>query len=309
MASAPAELITALQAAPAGSLELRLRELRARLEMGELAAAARALAALEADHPDDWRVVWYRGVAALADRRARDRGAVLRRDLRRVPRRARAQAGPRRVRGGARAAGQRRRVLPPGVDDRPQLCELGVRPGPRAARLGRPPWRRTAHWNPYRSRRSTTRRRGSRPCGRGCGSGLAEEAPAAPFLDDLTAAAGQVEALDGYGLDAVRREQLSTEVLGCALDWVLSGSQVFRSGLRRRTCAARQRAGRARPPLRSGALVPDAGPARAGRRGEDRSGGTCQPLPPPDVGVIDVPDAPADGPFAVPQLRGATGGG
>ncbi|WP_281181499.1 tetratricopeptide repeat protein, partial [Streptomyces aurantiacus] len=37
--------------------------------------------------------------------------------------------------------------------------------------------------------------------------------------------AAQVEALDGYGLDAVRREQLSTEVLGCALDWVLSGSQ------------------------------------------------------------------------------------
>jgi serine/threonine-protein kinase PknG len=54
---------------------------------------------------------------------------------------------------------------------------------------------------------------------------LAEEAAAAAFLDDLTAAAGQVEALDGYGLDAVRREQLSTEVLGCALDWVLSGSQ------------------------------------------------------------------------------------
>lgn len=45
------------------------------------------------------------------------------------------------------------------------------------------------------------------------------------MLHDLTAAAGQVEALDAFGLDAVRREQLSTEVLGTALDWVLSGRQ------------------------------------------------------------------------------------
>jgi serine/threonine-protein kinase PknG len=46
-----------------------------------------------------------------------------------------------------------------------------------------------------------------------------------PFLDDLTAAAGQVEALDAYGLDPARREQLSAEVLGSALDWILSGGQ------------------------------------------------------------------------------------
>jgi serine/threonine-protein kinase PknG len=47
----------------------------------------------------------------------------------------------------------------------------------------------------------------------------------APFLEDLTAAAAQVEALEAYGLDPARREQLSAEVLGCALDWVLSGGQ------------------------------------------------------------------------------------
>jgi serine/threonine-protein kinase PknG len=46
-----------------------------------------------------------------------------------------------------------------------------------------------------------------------------------PFLDELSAAAQQVEALDAYGLDPARREQLSTEVLGCALDWILSGGQ------------------------------------------------------------------------------------
>ncbi|MCZ9340699.1 serine/threonine protein kinase, partial [Streptomyces sp. TRM76130] len=48
-------------------------------------------------------------------------------------------------------------------------------------------------------------------------------AAAVPSLDDLTAAARQVEALDVYGLDPARREQLSAEVLGSALDWVLSG--------------------------------------------------------------------------------------
>lgn len=47
----------------------------------------------------------------------------------------------------------------------------------------------------------------------------------APFLDDLTAAAGQVEALESYGLDPARRELLAAEVLGCGLDWVLSGGQ------------------------------------------------------------------------------------
>jgi serine/threonine-protein kinase PknG len=51
------------------------------------------------------------------------------------------------------------------------------------------------------------------------------QGPDPAFLDDLVAAAGQVQALEAYGLDAVRREELSTEVLGCALDWVLSGSQ------------------------------------------------------------------------------------
>ncbi|CAM5340910.1 hypothetical protein SHIRM173S_12091 [Streptomyces hirsutus] len=45
------------------------------------------------------------------------------------------------------------------------------------------------------------------------------------LLDDLSPAAGQVEALESYGLDPARREQLAAEVLGCALDWVLSGGQ------------------------------------------------------------------------------------
>ncbi|MET9968015.1 tetratricopeptide repeat protein, partial [Streptomyces sp. NPDC006356] len=46
-----------------------------------------------------------------------------------------------------------------------------------------------------------------------------------PSLAALTAAGALVEALDAYGLDPARREQLSAEVLGCALDWILSGGQ------------------------------------------------------------------------------------
>lgn len=62
----PTETLATLANAPAGSVELQLRALRAHLELGAGPAAAEALAALENDHPDDWRVVWYRGLTALA---------------------------------------------------------------------------------------------------------------------------------------------------------------------------------------------------------------------------------------------------
>ncbi|MFD4687205.1 tetratricopeptide repeat protein, partial [Streptomyces sp. NPDC058461] len=43
----------------------------------------------------------------------------------------------------------------------------------------------------------------------------------------------QIEALEAYGLDPTRREQLSAEVLGCALDWILSGGRGSDPGARR----------------------------------------------------------------------------
>ncbi|MGV9269806.1 tetratricopeptide repeat protein [Kitasatospora sp. NPDC003701] len=67
LAADPAEALAALAGAPADSAERRLRELRAHLELRDRADADRTLTALEKDHPDDWRVVWYRGLAALAD--------------------------------------------------------------------------------------------------------------------------------------------------------------------------------------------------------------------------------------------------
>ncbi|MFJ9950479.1 tetratricopeptide repeat protein [Kitasatospora sp. NPDC091207] len=65
LAADPAEALTALAGAPADSAERRLRELRAHLELRARADADRTLTALEKDHLDDWRVVWYRGLTAL----------------------------------------------------------------------------------------------------------------------------------------------------------------------------------------------------------------------------------------------------
>nr|WP_079170385.1 serine/threonine-protein kinase [Mangrovactinospora gilvigrisea] len=64
-ATGPRELITALAAAPDDSVEKRLRELRARIELRELEAATALIRSLDRDHGGDWRVVWYRGVASL----------------------------------------------------------------------------------------------------------------------------------------------------------------------------------------------------------------------------------------------------
>ncbi|MFF1740673.1 serine/threonine-protein kinase [Streptomyces mirabilis] len=224
MASAPAELITALHAAPIGSLELRLRELRARLEMGELASASRALEALEADHPDDWRVVWYRGVAALAT--GEHETAALSFDAiydafpgEPAPKLALGLCAE--VLGQLDNAGEYYRLVwttdPSYVSSAFGLARVQLAAGDRrgSVRTLESVPESSIHYTAARvaAVRARLRQR------------LAEEAAAAAFLDDLTAAAGQVEALDGYGLDAVRREQLSTEVLGCALDWVLSGSR------------------------------------------------------------------------------------
>uniref|UniRef100_UPI0035717646 serine/threonine-protein kinase n=1 Tax=Streptomyces albiflavescens TaxID=1623582 RepID=UPI0035717646 len=224
MASAPGELITALHAAPTGSLELRLRELRARLEMGELNSAARAIEALEADHSDDWRVVWYRGVAALAT--GEHEIAALSFDAiydafpgEPAPKLALGLCAE--VLGQLDNAAEYYRLVwttdPSYVSSAFGLARVQLASGDRrgAVRTLESVPESSIHYTAARvaAVRARLRQR------------MAEEAAAAPFLDDLTAAAGQVEALDGYGLDAVRREQLSTEVLGCALDWVLSGSQ------------------------------------------------------------------------------------
>ncbi|MER5177160.1 tetratricopeptide repeat protein [Streptomyces sp. NPDC002896] len=220
MASAPAELITALRAAPTGSPELRLRELRALLEMGEHGSATRVLEELESDHPDDWRVVWYRGITALAT--ADHEVSALSFDAvydafpgEPAPKLALGLCAE--VLGQLDNAAEYYRLVwttdPSYVSAAFGLARVQLAAGDRRSAV------HTLESVPESSIHYTAARVAA------VRARLRQRPSADPLLDDLTAAAGQVEALGAFGLDAVRREQLSAEVLGTALDWVLSGSQ------------------------------------------------------------------------------------
>ncbi|WP_149179228.1 tetratricopeptide repeat protein, partial [Streptomyces sp. TRM49041] len=219
VASGPAELVAALQAAPAGSPESRLRELRARLELGDAGAAVQALDALEQSHPDDWRVVWYRGVVSLA---TGDNGsAALSFDA--VYDAFPGEPAPKLALGVcAEVLGQLDNAAeyyglvwatdPSHVSAAFGLARVQLATGDRTAAV------RTLESVPEASIHYTAARVAA------VRARLRQRDPGAMLRDDLYAAARQVEALDGLGLDSVRRERLATEVLGLALDWWLSGS-------------------------------------------------------------------------------------
>ncbi|GAB2457911.1 serine/threonine-protein kinase [Streptomyces incanus] len=223
LASAPAELVNALAAAPAPSTETRLRQVRARLETGEPEPALAALRTLEEQDPDDWRVVWYRGVAALVT--GDHEGAALAFD-------AIYDAFPGEI-APKLALGLCAEVLdqldnaveyyrlvwstdPSHVSAAFGLARVRLATGDRSGAV------RTLESVPESSIHYTAARVASV---RARLRGRTATAGDLPFLDDLSTAAGQVEALESYGLDPARREWLAAEVLGCALDWVLSGSQ------------------------------------------------------------------------------------
>jgi serine/threonine-protein kinase PknG len=73
-ATEPAEMVAALASAPQDSIEVRLRMVRARLEFGDMRAAAAELEAARrlVTDPADWRPDWYQGLIALATRRPAD---------------------------------------------------------------------------------------------------------------------------------------------------------------------------------------------------------------------------------------------
>ncbi|MEU9557234.1 serine/threonine-protein kinase [Streptomyces fumanus] len=223
MASAPGELLGALAAAPAASVETRLRQVRARLEQGEAPAALDDLRALEDERPDDWRVVWYRGVAGLVT--GDHEGAALAFDAiydafpgETAPKLALGLCAE--VLGQLDNAAEYYRLVwstdPSFVSAAFGLARVLLATGDRTGAV------RTLESVPESSIHCTAARMAA------VRARLRQRTPLAadvPFLEDLTAAARQVEALDAYGLDPARREQLSAEVLGCALDWVLSGGQ------------------------------------------------------------------------------------
>ncbi|MGA5767099.1 tetratricopeptide repeat protein [Streptomyces pseudogriseolus] len=223
LTSAPAELIHALAAAPDPSTETRLREVRARLETGEWGTALEALGALEAADPDDWRVVWYRGVAALVT--GDHEGAALAFDAiydafpgEIAPKLALGLCAE--VLGQLDNAAEYYRLVwstdPSHVSAAFGLARVQLAAGDRhgAVRTLESVPESSIHYTAARVAAVRARLRGR-----------TATAGDAPLLDDLTAAAGQVEALESYGLDPARRELLAAEVLGRGLDWVLSGGQ------------------------------------------------------------------------------------
>ncbi|WP_240799008.1 tetratricopeptide repeat protein, partial [Streptomyces sp. A0958] len=219
MASAPAELIAALQAVPAASLETRLRELRAYLEMGDLGAAVKTLTALAGQHPDDWRVVWYRGLTSLVTGDRENAALSFDAVYDAFP----GEPAPKlalgicaEVLGQLDNAAEYYRLVwmtdPSFVSAAFGLARVQIAAGDRTAAV------RTLESVPEASIHFTAARVAA------VRARLRERGPDEPLLTDLMAASAQVSGLAGLGLDAVRREQLSTEVLGTALDWVLSGS-------------------------------------------------------------------------------------
>ncbi|MFJ1746220.1 tetratricopeptide repeat protein [Streptomyces sp. NPDC088116] len=227
-AAAPAEALAALAGAPTESVERGLRELRARLEMGDPAAAAGELATLEESRPDDWRVVWYRGVTSLVTgdhERAADSFDAVYDAFPGEPAPKLALGVCWEVLGQLDNAAAYYRLVwtadPNYVSAAFSLARVRLAAGDRAGavRTLESVPESSIHYTAARvaAVRARLRRRGPDVPAPGSGA-------QARLIDDLTAAAHQVSALQRFGLDAVRREQLSTEVLGTALDWVLSGS-------------------------------------------------------------------------------------
>ncbi|WP_065959425.1 serine/threonine-protein kinase [Streptomyces sparsogenes] len=219
LTSAPTELHAALRAAPADSLELRLRRIRAQLELGHTREAGVALDGLEAGYPDDWRIVWYRGLHALAT--GDNETAALSFDAvydafpgEPAPKLALGVCAE--VLGQLDNAAEYYRLVwttdPNHVSAAFGLARVLLYAGDRAgavAALESVP-ESSIHYTAARVAAVRAR--------------LRQRTAHEPLLGDLTASAQQVERLGQLGIDAVRYERLCTEVLGSALDWVLSGS-------------------------------------------------------------------------------------
>ncbi|MCQ8189810.1 serine/threonine-protein kinase [Streptomyces rugosispiralis] len=219
LAADPAEVSAALRTAPVDSVELRLRRVRAQLELAQEQDAGVALTGLEAAYSDDWRIVWYRGLHALAtgDRET----AALSFDA--VYDAFPGEPAPKLALGVcAEVLGQ--------LDNAAEYYRLvwAADPSFVSAAFGlarvllcsgdRPSAVRALESVPESSIHYTAARVAA------VRARLRQRAPYDALLTDLTASAVQVERLGEFGLDAVRRERLRTEVLGSALDWVLSGS-------------------------------------------------------------------------------------
>nr|WP_240930028.1 tetratricopeptide repeat protein [Streptomyces coryli] len=218
MASAPAELSAALANAPTESIEVQLRRVRAQLELGELQAAGQALTELDLQHPDDWRIVWYRGLLALIT--GDQQTAALSFDAvydafpgEPAPKLALAICAE--VLNQLDNAAEYYRLV--WSTDQSYVSAAFGLARVRLASADRSGAVRALESIPESSIHYTAARVAA------VRARLRERAPQEALLADLEASAAQVERLLDFGLDALHREKLSTEVLGSALDWVISG--------------------------------------------------------------------------------------
>ncbi|MFB7664466.1 tetratricopeptide repeat protein [Kitasatospora sp. NPDC056138] len=241
VAGSPAEALAALATAPTPSVELLLRELRAHLELRDGPAVDTALRALEADHPDDWRVVWYRGLAALVTAASGASGSTdvsggtaaggawASADPARISEAAEAfdavydafpgEAAPKlglavcaELLGAGEDAAEFYRLV--GSTDRAYVSAAFGLARVRLAAGDRPGAVRALEAVPEASAHFTAARIGA------VRARLRGRAPAEPLGPDLVRCSEQ---LSGLALDARRREELAVEVLDSALGWVLAG--------------------------------------------------------------------------------------
>jgi serine/threonine-protein kinase PknG len=240
VATAPEELVTALATAPAPSVELRFRELRARIEQGDREAVRTAMRSLEREEPEDWRVVWYRGLSALA---AAASGTP---------------AGRMSIEAAAEAFDAVYDAFPGEAAPKLALaiCAELLGRGDEAAEFYRLVWSTdqsyvSAAFGLARVRLAAGDRAGAvqtlesvpETSSHFVAARVAavrarvrHRPPDDPLHADLDACSAQ---LSGLGLDARRREELSVEVLGAALGWVLAGSPGERDRTRPATLLGR----------------------------------------------------------------------
>jgi serine/threonine-protein kinase PknG len=216
--AAPAELVAALRSAPEDSVEKRLREVRAQLELGDTRGAQQVLQSLADDDLDDWRVVWHRGLAALSTGDFETAAVSFDAVYDAFP----GEPAPKLALGVCaevldqldNAAEYYRLVWATDhsyVSAAFGLARVLLKSGDRAGAV------RALESVPESSIHFTAARVAA------IRARLRDRSPREPLLPDLHAAARQVEDLQRQGLDSDRREQLATEVLGSALDWVLAG--------------------------------------------------------------------------------------
>ncbi|WNI15525.1 tetratricopeptide repeat protein [Actinacidiphila sp. ITFR-21] len=217
-AAAPAETVAALQSAPEDSVEKRLRDVRARLELGDTEGAHLVLRTLADDDLDDWRVVWHRGLAALSTGDFETAALSFDGVYDAFP----GEPAPKLALGVCaevlgqldNAADYYRLVwttdhsyVSAAFGLARVLLKSGDRVGAVSALESVP--ESSIHYTAARVAAVRAR--------------LRDRSPGEPLLPDLYAAGRQLEDLQQQGLDSDRREQLATEVLGSALDWVLAG--------------------------------------------------------------------------------------